>query len=176
MAGALKTLYGALQASTFMQGVTLVYGEEYINAQEGLLPYIAMVPTGGPIENNPGYARSLDPSTEMIWGVRENIDFYVWGADTNPQATPVDHADVVETLRLKLLSAFQDQKAQYSDVASVSYGLVFYPGTERWATDMNAAIRYGRCLIVPVVVEISVPMTPPASATITTEQITVTVY
>lgn len=175
MAGALKTLYGALGASSFLSGVTLYFGEEYINAQEGALPYIAMVPIGGPIDNNPGYAQSLDPNTEMIWGVRERIEFYIWGADTNPQATPVDHADVVETLRMKLLSALQDQKAQYSDVANVAYGLVFYPGDERWATDMNAAIRYGRCLIVPVVVEISVPMSAPSEATITTVTTTVTV-
>lgn len=167
MAGAIKTLFGALQASTYLTGVSLVFGEENVNAQDSPLPMIIMVPVGGEINNTPGYAGGLDPAVEMIWGIREQVDFYLWAYDTTPGAQPIDHADAVETLRQKLLSALRDQQAQYADVASVSYGLSWYPVSERWSLYDGASVRYGRCLIVSTRPEIAVAMATPQEATIT---------
>lgn len=158
MAGALKTLFGALQASSYMSGVTLLFGEESKRFQEPVLPAIMMVPVGGPIDDNPGYIKGVDPATEMIWGIHERVEFWIWANDPSPTAQPIDHADAVEGVRQLLLSALRDQQAQYTDVASVSYGLTWKPTDERWALDDDAAIRWGRALIVSTLPVISVPM------------------
>jgi len=168
MAGALKTLFQSLQASSFLSGVTLKFGEEYKIAQEGSLPYICMVPIGGPIDNNPGYSGGLDPAVELLWGIHEQVDFYLWHADTSPTADAIDHADAVEGLRQLLLSALRDQQAQYTDAVNVSYGLAWTPSREAWALMGDSAIRYGRCLVVTCTPEISVAMALPPEATVDT--------
>jgi hypothetical protein len=157
MAGALKTFFGALQASQYMAGVALQFGEECIRAQEPVLPSITMVPRGGPIGAS-GYALNTDPNVEMLWGITESVDFYLWAAASSPTAQPIDHADAVESLRQLFLSAMRDQQAQYTDAASVSYGLAWKAVNERWATDNDALLRFGRCLIVTCEPEITVPM------------------
>lgn len=177
MAGALKTFFGALQASSYLSGVSLYFGEEMIRAQEPALPAIVVVPRGGSY-GAPGYAGNTDPATELLWGITEEVDFYLWNWDSTPTAQPIDHADAVETLRQLFLSAMRDQQAQYVDVASVSIGLSWKATRERWATDNDALIRLGRCLIVTCEPEITVPMASipgGPEATITSFQLNETV-
>ena len=175
MAGAIKTLYQMLASSSFLSGVSLVYGEEQINGRDYTYPAVVMVPTRGDINNQPGYIKDLDPSVEMVWGITETIDLYLVAFSSLPNAQPIDHADAVETLRQQVLSALQDQRAQFTDVVNVSYGLYYKANSERWDMYQNAQKRYGRSLVLTVTAEISVPMATPASATITSETISVTV-
>jgi hypothetical protein len=175
VAGALKTFFGALQASAFLTGVSLAFGEENILAEDTAPPKVVIVPTGGPIDNNPGYAAGLDPSVEMIWGIHETVELYCIGFDIDPNALPIDHADAVESLRQKVLSALRDQQAQYTDVISVAHGLAWRPISERWQLMQNAVNRYGRALIITVAIEISVPIATPQEATINSFQLNKTI-
>jgi hypothetical protein len=177
MAGSLKTLFQALQASAFLSGVSLAYGEEMKAAQDQALPYVVMVPIGGPSQE-PGYARdgsqsppvALDVFTEDLWEFAETVQFYLWAASTAPNPQPIDHADAVETLRLAVLSALRDQKAQQDDQGNTYYGLAWKPLREDWETMQNAVNRYGRALILTVQVDIPVVMPTPPEATILTTQ------
>jgi hypothetical protein len=175
VAGPLKTLYGALAASTFMTGVSLVYGEEEIHSTSHVLPVVAMVPMGGQYEQGPGYSHDLDYTIEAQWAVDQVVDLYLWTKDTNPLATPIDHADAIETLRGRVLSALQDQRAQYTDVASVDHGLYFRALSERWVQMQGGYTRDGRALVISVLVPTPVAMPAPQVATITSELTTVTV-
>lgn len=165
MAGALKTLYGALQQSQYMasNGVAVLFGEEFIRNQTFAWPAIVMVPRAGDASNQPGYIKNLPQDTEMIWGVVEQIDYYCFNRDIDPQAQPIDHADACETLRQWLLCALQDQRAQWDSYGAVAFGGFYKASGERWATDADALVRDGRCLIVTASFEISVPSLPNAN-------------
>src|SRR5579885_2607830 len=104
MAGPLKTLFQALQASSFMAGVTLGFGEEMIPDQGSPLPYICMVPRGGTVIE-PGYAMDgstspgsnpplpshyIDGYTENLWQVSTQVQFYIWALSDLPAAQPID--------------------------------------------------------------------------------------
>lgn len=167
MAGPLKTLFGALAASTYLTGVSLVYGEEEVHDTSQALPMIAMVPTGGDFEDSPGYSTGLDTNVEAQWAVGESVDLYLWASDTSPTATPIDHVDAVETLRQRVLSALQDQRAQYTDVISVAHGLWFKPTRQRWQLMQGGFARYGRALVLTVTTVIPIPMAAPQEATVT---------
>lgn len=169
MAGPLKTLYGALQASQYMAGVSFVYGDEEINTQRFQLPCVVMAPRGGPFQA-PGYAFAVDPNTNMLWETQDTIDFWLWAASSDPTAQgAVDHADAVESLRQLFLSALQDQQAQYSDSASPAYGLYYKAVSGRWETvAQNPTSRYGRCYVVSVQLWIPIVMAPPTEVTVTT--------
>lgn len=173
MAGALKTLYTALAASASMTGVNLVFGEENVNAQEYALPMVVMAPVGGQYSDD-GYEGGGDVAVEHRWKIQQQVDLYLWAEDTNPTALPIDHADAVETLRQKVLSAFQDQRAQYTDVASVAYGLSYVAVSERWAQMERAFSRFGRALVITVNCEITVDTTVGQEATITSYQLSKT--
>lgn len=171
MAGALKTLFGALQASTFLTGVTLVFGEEEVHDTAQPLPMVVMVPMGGPFVDSPGYSRNLDVAVEQQWGVNESIDLYLWAMDTNPLAQPIDHADRIESLRANVLAALQDQRAQYTDFINIAHGLWFKPIQQRWQQMQGGYIRLGRALVITVISEIPIAMPVPPEATITSTQI-----
>ena len=175
MPGALKTLFGALQASVFLQGVSLGFGEEMVAETDKSLPYVVMVPTTGAIDNNPGYAGGVDPNVEMIWGIHESVDLYLWANSSMPNAQPIDHADAVESLRQQVLSALRDQQAQGSDTNAIAFGLSWYPVSERWQVMQGAVERFGRALAITVAIEISVPMLPPPEATIASYQLNKTI-
>jgi hypothetical protein len=89
MAGPLKTLFGALQASTFLTGVSLVYGEEEVHDTSLALPMVALVPTGGDFEDGPSYSTGLDPAVEAQWGVRESVDLYLWANNVRDRKSVV---------------------------------------------------------------------------------------
>lgn len=175
MAGPLKTLFGALQASAYMAGVSLVYGEEEVNDQSQTLPMVVMVPRGGPVDNDPGYVKGLDPTVERVWGISESIDLYLWAYSTATNALPIDHADATETLRALVLSALQDQRVGFDAQGNELDGLWFKAVSERWEPMGGAFTRYGRALVLTVTAEISVPMATPPNATINSESITYTV-
>lgn len=175
MPGPLKTLFGALQASTFLSGVSLVYGEEEINDASIALPMVAVVPIGGDFTDSSSWSRQLDPAIEMQWGLLEQVDLYLWACNTSPTAVPIDHVDAIESLRTLVLSALQDQRAQYTDVASVAYGLQYRVLRQRWQQMQNSYVRFGRALVLTVEMRIAIPMAVPQVATITSEQITFSV-
>lgn len=171
MAGPLKTLLGALQASTFLSGVTVVYGDEETNTQRWDLPCIVMVAKGGPYVE-PGYAGNTDPAVETLWETAERVDFWLWGASTDPaNQGAIDHTDAIETLRQLLLSALRDQRAQYTDVNNVAYGLAYRVVDGRWETLANAVSKYGRAYVLTVQIQISIPMAAPQEATVTNYQL-----
>jgi hypothetical protein len=181
MAGPLKTLFLALQASTYMSGVSLAFGEEMTRAQEFTLPYVVMVPIGGNHER-PGYAMdgsagvqangakpgALDEWIDRTWEIHQRVDFYLWHAQLagdgslDPSANPVDHADAVETLRLAVLSALHDQRAMPDANGNAYYGLDWKSLGEHWETAQNAVNRFGRALVVSVQINTPVVMAPPA--------------
>lgn len=175
MAGALKTLYGALQASSYMSGISLLYGEEEINDTSLAPPMVLIVPRGGPIDSDPGYAKDLDPTVDRVWAIRESLDIYLWGLSTAPGALPIDHADATETLRQLVLSALQDQRAQFDVNGDVARGLWFKAVSQRWETPQGSFLRYGRALILTVTVEISETTPIPPYATVITEDLTTTI-
>lgn len=173
MAGPLKTLFGALQASVFMTGVSLVYGEEEVHDQSIALPMVVMVPTGGPFEASPAYSTNLDPAIEAQWGVVESVDLYLWAS--NASGLPIDNADATESLRQLVLSALQDQRAQYTDVINVAHGLFYRPISQRWQLMQGGFVRYGRALVLTVAILIPIAIVSPEQATITTTSITYTI-
>jgi hypothetical protein len=167
MAGPLKTLFGALAASTYLTGVSLVYGEEEVNDSSKPLPMVVMVPTGGEFEDSPAYSTALDVSVESQWGVRESVDLYLWAVDPAISGVPIDNVDATETLRQLVLSALQDQRAQYTDVASVAHGLYWKPTRQRWQQMQGGFVRYGRALVLTIEATIPIPMAAPQEATVT---------
>lgn len=172
MAGPLKTLFGALQASTFMTGVSVIFGDEETFTQRFKLPLVVMVPRGGPF-TSPGYAQATDPETELLWETAETVEFWLWSASTNPAAQgAVDHADAIEALRQLVLSALQDQRAQYTDAGTPTYGVAYSAVAGRWEVSTNPSSRFGRAYVLSVRVAVSIPMAAPTSteATITTIQ------
>lgn len=173
-----KTLLQALSASSYLTGTTLAFGEESIADQGSSLPYVVMVPRGGPAQD-PGYARDgstttpadLDAYTEDLWEFGETFDFYIWALSTSPGAVGVDHAESARAVRLALLQALRDQRAQADANGTIYHGLSFKVIRSDWETMQNAVSRLGRALILTVRVDIpEVPATPPEATIETTQQ------
>lgn len=158
--GALKTLLLMLQAAPSMGNVAIIYGEENVNAQDQPLPMAVIVPTTSQFKD-PGYIKAVDPNINMIWGERQSIDIYLWGADekqTPPYPQEIDHADATETLKAFVLQALQSQAPN---------GLYYFPVSGRWERMQNAAVRYGRAYVLTVMVDIGIPDRLYQNATIT---------
>jgi hypothetical protein len=175
VAGPYKTLFQALQASAYLTGVTLAFGEEMINAQDQSLPYVVMVPIGGDA-GEPGYAidgstspgsdpplpnQYLDVYTEDLWQFSEVFRFYIWAAD--PSQQPIDNAEATRAIRLALLAALRDQRAMRDANGNVYYGLSFKALRSDWESMQNAVNRYGRALILTVQVDIPEVIAAPTS-------------
>ena len=158
MSGALKTLVTTLTAAPSLRNATVLFGEENINAQDATLPFVCVVPVGGPWSNPtdlPGYYRNADLELNNIWMTQESIDLYLWAADSDPSAQPLDHADAVETFRQEVLQALQYQVA-YADVTGTKHrGFKFNPVSGRWAQMNQASVRYGRAYVLTVTVDIT---------------------
>lgn len=182
MAGPYKTLLQALQASAFITAasITLAFGEECIDDASQPLPYVVMVPRGGAAQE-PGYAldgsvsgassplpsQLLDVNTEDLWEFGEVFQFYCWAVD--PAATPIDNAEAVRTVRLALLAALRDQRAQVNANGDVFYGLSWKALRSDWEPMQNAVNRYGRALILTVQIDVPEVMAPPTSSEVTVE-------
>lgn len=169
MAGPLKTLFGALQGSTFLvsNGVTLVFGGEEVNSQRYKMPYVVMVPRGGPYDE-PGYASGQDPYIETTWESRDTIEFWCFNSATGANQGAIDHTDAIETLVTYVLSALRDQRAQYTDVNSVAFGLLYKLLSGRWEVfAQNPVSQFNRAYVLSVEMTTPRTMAPPPEATIT---------
>lgn len=174
MAGPYKTLLQALQASTFLSGVTMAFGEEMVADQGSPLPYVCMVPIGGDVSE--GYAMSgvtspgsdlplpnqyLDTYTENLWQCSEVFRFYIWAAD--PSGLPIDNAEAARAVRLSVLSALRDQRGMRDQNGNVFYGLSFRPLRTEWETAAGAVSKNGRALVLTVQIDIPEVIAPPTS-------------
>lgn len=166
--GALKTLFTTLQASPFLAGVALGFGEELIGTTDLPTPCVIVAPVGGPWDA-PGYVAGIDPQTENVWKTDEAVDLHMWAHSPSPTAQAIDHANEAELLRQKMLSALQDQRNQATSSGANATGLYWKPVNGRWLPMGNSVNRYGRAYVLTVIAEISVPMDPPTAgeATIT---------
>jgi len=166
MAGALKTLFTMLSQSQYITGnnVSIVFGEEEVNDQSKALPMVVMVPRGGSWEVVAGYAKNTDSNIEQTWGCREEIDLYLWAADSSPTALPIDHADAIESLVGIVLSTFQDQRMNQGFDAT-SGGLYYIPRRGEWTLMQGAFNRFGRAYKLTVAVDKTVDMLPPPELT-----------
>lgn len=176
MAGPLKTLFGALQASSYItsNNVTIVFGNEEVNQQRVQMPYVALSPVGGQYDPDPGYSANADPLQDAQWEKAELVELWLYNASSVAgQQGGIDHADAVESLRQWVLSALYDQRAQYTDTNSIAYGLSWKPLSGRWETFGNAPSRFGRAYVLSIAVKITIPIAqqPSPQATIQTEQI-----
>lgn len=175
MAGPLKTLFGALVNSTFLtaNNVTLVFGGEEVNSQRYKMPYVVMVPKDGTYEIPPGYATNVDPYTEMLWEKSLTVEFWCFNAATGANQGAIDHTDAVEALEQYVLSALQDQRAQYTDVNSVAYGLTYRVTNGRWEVfAQNPVSQFNRAWVISTHIRITTPMAQPPEATITSVSVT----
>ena len=174
MPQALKTLYQALQSSTYVtgNGITLVFGDEETDTQRFPLPCVVMIAKGGSYDE-PAYAAFIDPATEMLWNTYETVEFWLRAASNDPvNQGAIDHTDAIEALRQNFLSAVRDQRAQYTDVSNVAYGLFAKPLSGRWeSVGQNAPSRYGRVYVLTCQVNISIVMSSPPAALITAVQV-----
>lgn len=167
--GALKTLMTMLAEAPSMVGVSLAFGEENKIAQEHLLPYCCVVPIGGPWQQSGAYGGYyVDATNEQdnVWATTESLALYLWAADDDVNALPVDHADAVEELRAKVLQALQNQ---------APLGLMFRPISGQWALGADSVVRYGRAYILTVSVDIAIPAIQPVEVTLESVEVTVTV-
>src|SRR5262245_5252378 len=99
----------ALSSSEVLTGVSVVFGEENVNAQEHELPMVVVVPLGGQWKT-PSFVRNLDPNVNVIWATDEAVEFHLWASDPDADATAIDNAAAVETLRERVLQALQAQR------------------------------------------------------------------
>jgi hypothetical protein len=154
--GALKTLLTMLQSAPSLRGVSVLFGEEMIAAQDSACPVVVMVPGAGQW-GSPGYIQDVNPSVEMIWATTESIDLYCWAAATGNDS-PIDNADAVEVLRARVLQAFQLQ---------LNNGLAYRPVSGRWLAMGNSVNRFGRAYVLTVQVDIGIPAVLYPDATVT---------
>jgi hypothetical protein len=167
MAGALKRILTAVQTSPYMQGVSVVFGDEEINMQRYTLPLVVMTPKGGTF-SSPGYAQGLDPNTYMSWETYEMVEFWLWNAASDlANQSAIDHTDAIEDLRALMLGALQYQLASYSDASTVTYGIVYKVMGGRWeVVGQNAVSRFGRAYVLTVQFTIPVVLPPPTEVVI----------
>lgn len=137
-------------------GVTVLFGEENIIAQDVELPFLTVVPIGGPWEG-PGYDSGADENTEMIWATKEGINIYLSAWDPNPEAQPEDHADRIDELRGWLLQALQFQR--------MPGGLFYKPVEGQWTRYGDAKTRFGRGYVLRVIIELAEKTEPPNNVT-----------
>jgi hypothetical protein len=143
-----------LAAAPTMVGVSLQFGEESIADESAAVPRVILVPLGGEIIE-PSYSFQTDPDSENQWSTVEQCDLYLHAWSTVANALPIDHANAVELLRQKVLSAFQWQRMnEDQETGDVTGGLFWKPLRTRWARFGDAVLRYGRCCILTVQVEI----------------------
>ena len=159
--GSLATLMTMLQAAPTLADASVVFGEENIAAQDYPLPMVVVEPTSGAFRSDgePGYYQNADVNLNNIWMKGQTIDLWLWAASLDPNAYPVDHADAIECFEAQVLQALQFQAPN---------GLKFHPVADRWQTDGKAVVRYGRALVLTVVVDITIPDVLPVYATVET--------
>ncbi len=166
--GAYITLMAMLQAAPSLQGVSVVFGEEYKNAQEFPLPMVAVVPGSCVFKTDsfPGYGQVTAPDLDNLWMLTETISLVCWAsvdANANPPPTAVQNADAVEDLRVNVLRALQTQALG---------GLYFVPQSGQWQLFNDQSSRYGRAFVRQVAVDITHTTAPYVDATVPCVEIT----
>lgn len=163
--GPLRTFLFMLQQAPSMQNqnVSILYGEEFIAAQDAAYPIVVIVPIGGPV-SMPGYYDNANPNTNNQWVITETVDFYIAAESRVSSAEPVDHADEVYALRRNLLRALQYQQPR---------GWYYREMRGRWELDQNAINRRGRAYILSVDIEMTVADAEPVTVTVEDASITV---
>lgn len=154
--GSLKRLLLALQQSPTLQGCSVIYGEENINAQDIATPAVVIVPTGGPYSPGVGYDKDVSTEIDMIWNIQETIDLYCWDHASQSDSA-IDHVDATENLRTRVLQALWFQRTS---------GLYFVPTSERWARMQDQQSRYGRALVISVRMDVTVAGAMPTEVTL----------
>jgi hypothetical protein len=151
---AYQTLMTQLAAAPTMTGIAVQFGEESIADESQPLPRVVLVPLGGEV-GEPAYSMSTDPDVENQWSITEQCDVYMFAWSNAVDATPADHANAVELLRQKVLSAFQWQRYnENATTGATTGGLYWKPLRMRWARFGDAVLKYGRCCVLTVEVEI----------------------
>lgn len=173
MAGPLKTFMTMLRASSYLTGVSVMYGEEEQHDQSQALPMIVVIPIGGPVEYG-GYAKGGDAEVEQKWKLPEQLEIKCWAASVSPTALPEDHADAIESLLTSVLSALQDQRANQGFDGS-AHGLWWKPTSGRWELMGGGWVRYGRGYTLSLTLEKTYSMSPPPSVTNPTLSLTATI-
>lgn len=172
--GPTKTLFLALQASAFMQGVSLDYGEEKISGSDLPPPRVVMVPRGGPWyepenvreDDGTGTLSPVNQSIGRLFGCSKTIEFYLWAKSTDPAAQPIDEVNEVEALAVMFASALGDQRAMSDVLGNVAYGLVFKIVRED-DVNIEGQNAYGRALKITVVVDVPRIPAPSPDAEVT---------
>ncbi len=157
--GALKTLMLCLQSAPTLTGCSVAFGEENKRAQDFALPYVCVVPGSGVFlaDITPGYIKDANVYYNMIWGLRETCDLWLWANSTVEGAEPVDHADAIENFRARVLQALQHQRGT---------GLFYKAISGRWEHASDAVDRFGRAYVITVEAEISIPDVLPTEVTV----------
>lgn len=175
-AGPYATLMTMLSASSYLAGINVIFGEENINAQEFPIPFVCVVPVGGPWNGN-AYIKGLDPEVEKAWSTNEQIELWCWnavntGGVLDETATPQQHADSVLSLLTSVVSSLQDQRVGEGYDAT-SGGLYFFPVSGRWQQMRQGSLRYGRAYVLTVSVEVPFVMPIPTGTEATITEVTI---
>jgi hypothetical protein len=159
--GSLKNLYMALSTAPTLAGMSVVYGEEFANAQDYPLPLFVIMPKGGPFTPGQGYIKGMGQTIQVIWMVDEQIDVAVW-ASAGDSAQPIDNADATENAAALMLQALANQRPS---------GLTYRPVARNWSQMQGAVSRFGRGLILSFVAQVPIPGVTPSTATVTSIEI-----
>jgi hypothetical protein len=174
--GAYKTLLATLRAAPALEGVSVIFGEEFTTAQEYSTPMVTIVPVSSVFQDQafPAYAKGGDPNNDNQWMFTESVNLVCWTAvdpNSNPAAPDINewaanNADAVENLRVSVLQALQTQTPG---------GLRFVPKAGQWSLFRNQQSRYGRAFVLQVDIDITYTTEPyvdaptPITVDVTTE-------
>ena len=164
MANSLKELYLSLKASPILTDeqfgpiVTVLFGAANIPTTDSKLPLIIVVPKGGNYLPATGYNNQTVPQQRRnISGIKENVELWLWAADTLNPNIPEDNCDAIESLRERLLQAMGRQRWT---------GLYWVPQNETWQLVNNTTSLYGAGLVITLQAEITVPDVAPLTVRI----------
>lgn len=154
--GVYGTLVTMLSGAAPLAGVNVRFGEEAIADESSADPRVVIVPTGGAV-NSFGYQQAGDPDDENRWSIVEQCDLWCGAWSSSVGAQPVDHADAVDDLRRRVLSALAIQRlSENPATGAVDGGLCWTPVSGRWERFGDSVMRYGRAYVLTVQVELTV--------------------
>lgn len=164
--GSIKPFVQSLQAAPTLQGIPVLFGEEFEEDESQNPPLIVVVPLGGPFKQGQAYMKNPPANCTRIWGVTDQIEVWCWGFDPAEGAINLDHVDATETLAAQVLQALDSQRPS---------GLMYQPVRRQWLTDDKSFARYGRALVLTFTADIAIPGVTPPTATVTSTDITATI-
>lgn len=154
--GVYGTLVTMLSGAAPLSGVYVRFGEEAIADESSADPRVVIVPLGGAVTPN-GYQQAGDPDDENRWSIVEQAEIWCGAWSSSAGAQPVDHADAVDDLRRRVLSALAIQRYSLDPATSAIYGGLWWaPVSGRWERFGDSVMRYGRAYVLTVQVELTV--------------------